>query len=227
MEILRAENLKKYYQDGALVKAVDGVDLTLRKGEFVALVGPSGSGKTTLLNLLGGIDRPTSGRVFIEGKEITSMKEGELADFRLRKLGFVFQAFNLIPVLTAYENVELLLMFQGISKHERKKRIMAVFEELGISHLAHRTPVKMSGGEQQRVAIARAIVHNPTLVLADEPTANLDTENANSIVELMKRLTEEKGITFLVATHDNRVFSRAERIVRIIDGKVSEDNKVS
>ncbi len=227
MEILKAENLCKYYRDGALVKAVDGVNLTLNKGEFTALVGPSGSGKTTLLNLLGGIDRPTRGRVFIDGKEITSMKEKELSRFRLEKLGFVFQAYNLIPVLTAFENAEIILMFRKVNKEKRKEMVMKVFRDLGISHLADRTPAKMSGGEQQRVAIARAIVHNPVLVLADEPTANLDTENAISIVELMKNLSRQRQITFLVATHDSRVFERAERILRITDGKIVEDKRNS
>ena len=225
MEILKAENLKKYYRDGAIVKAVDGVSLSIEEGEFAALVGPSGSGKTTLLNLLGGIDRPTEGKVYIEGKEITSMKEKELARFRLEKLGFVFQAYNLIPVLTAFENAELILLFQGVEKNKRRERVMEIFRELGIEHLADRTPPKLSGGEQQRVAIARAIVHHPLLVLADEPTANLDSENAISIVELMKRLCKEKKISFLIATHDSRVYQRAERIIRLTDGKIVEDKR--
>lgn len=222
-EIVRTENLVRYYEDGAVVRAVDGVNLSLRRGEFTTLVGPSGSGKTTLLNLIGGIDRPTAGKVFVDGEEISSMPEKRLAKFRLKKLGFVFQSFNLIPVLTAFENVELILMFQGIPKSERKERVLAVFKELGIEDLADRTPAKMSGGQQQRVAVARAIVHNPTLVLADEPTANLDSENAIAIVELMKRMSKEKKITFFIATHDSRVFERAERIIRIVDGKIHED----
>lgn len=222
MEIVRTENLVKYYKDGAIVKAIDGVNLSLNKGEFTALVGPSGSGKTTLLNLIGGIDRPTSGKVFVDGKEISSMPEKWLAKFRLKNLGFVFQSFNLLPVLTAYENVELILIFQGLGKAERKERVMRVFKELGIEELADRTPAKMSGGQQQRVAVARAIVHNPSLVLADEPTANLDSENAIAIVKLMKRLSVERQITFLMATHDSRVYERAERLIRIVDGKINE-----
>ncbi|MCD6454231.1 MAG: ABC transporter ATP-binding protein [Candidatus Aminicenantes bacterium] len=223
MEIVKTENLSKYYTDGTIVKAVDGVNLTLKKGEFTALVGPSGSGKTTLLNLIGGIDKPSEGKVFIDGQEISLMPEKKLAKFRLHKLGFVFQSFNLIPVLTAYENVELILLFQGVPKNERRERVMRIFKELGIEELADRTPSKMSGGQQQRVAIARAIVHTPSLVLADEPTANLDSENAIAIVELMKKMSEEKGITFLIATHDSRVFERTRRIIKIIDGKIHED----
>ncbi len=223
MEILRAEGIKKYFTDGAVVKAVDGVSLSLKRGEFVALVGPSGSGKTTLLNVLGGIERPTEGKVFLEGKEITSMGEGELARLRLKKLGFVFQALNLIPVLTAYENVELPLIFLGVGKRRRREMVSKVFRELGIEELSSRIPPKMSGGQQQRVAVARAIVHEPLLVLADEPTANLDSENAISIVEMMRRLSREKEITFLVATHDPRVYERAGRVLRILDGRIVED----
>jgi len=222
MEIIRTENLCKYYTDGAVVKAVNSVNLSLERGEFASLVGPSGSGKTTLLNLIGGIDRPTSGKVLLDGEEVSSLPEKKLSKVRLSKLGFVFQSFNLIPVLTAFENIELILIFQGVSKRERRERVMGIFKELNIEELAHRTPPKMSGGQQQRVAVARSIVHHPSLVLADEPTANLDSENAIGIVELMRKLSREKKITFLIATHDSRVYERAERVIKIVDGRISE-----
>ncbi len=223
MAIIETVDLCKYYQDATVVKAIDGVNLKIEKGEFTSIVGPSGSGKTTLLNLLGGIDRPTKGKVFLDGEEISSLPEKKLAEIRLRKIGFVFQSYNLIPVLTAFENVEFVLILQGVDKDERRERVMQVLKDVGMAELADRFPTQLSGGQQQRVAVARAIVAEPRIVLADEPTANLDTKNAIALVELMKRLNEEKGITFLLSTHDQRVVERTRRIIKLRDGKIVED----
>ena len=220
MAIIETFELCKYYQNGTIVKAIDGVNLKIERGEFTSIVGPSGSGKTTLLNLIGGIDRATKGKVILDGIEISSLPERKLSELRLRKIGFVFQAYNLIPVLTAFENVEFVLILRGVSKRERKKMVMNVLKDLGLEELAHRPLTKLSGGEQQRVAVARAIVGEPKIVLADEPTANLDTENAIALVELMKKLNEEKGITFLLSTHDSRVVERTKRVIKLVDGKI-------
>ncbi len=223
MAIIETVDLCKYYQDATVVKAIDGVNLKIEEGEFTSIVGPSGSGKTTLLNLLGGIDRPTKGKVFLDGEEISSLPEKKLAEVRLRKIGFVFQSYNLIPVLTAFENVELVLILQGVDKEKRRERVMQVLKDVGMAELADRFPTQLSGGQQQRVAVARAIVGEPRIVLADEPTANLDTKNAIALVELMKKLNEEKGITFLLSTHDQRVVERTRRIIKLRDGKIVED----
>ncbi len=220
MAIIETFELCKYYQNGTIVKAINGVNLKIERGEFTSIVGPSGSGKTTLLNLIGGIDRATKGKVILDGIEISSLPERKLSELRLRKIGFVFQAYNLIPVLTAFENVEFVLILRGVSKRERKKMVMNVLKDLGLEELAHRPLTKLSGGEQQRVAVARAIVGEPKIVLADEPTANLDTENAIALVELMKKLNEEKGITFLLSTHDSRVVERTKRVIKLVDGKI-------
>ena len=220
MAIIETFELCKYYQNGTIVKAINEVNLKIERGEFTSIVGPSGSGKTTLLNLIGGIDRATKGKVILDGIEISSLPERKLSELRLRKIGFVFQAYNLIPVLTAFENVEFVLILRGVSKRERKKMVMNVLKDLGLEELAHRPLTKLSGGEQQRVAVARAIVGEPKIVLADEPTANLDTENAIALVELMKKLNEEKGITFLLSTHDSRVVERTKRVIKLVDGKI-------
>lgn len=220
MALIETFGLCKYYSNGAEVKAIDGVNLKIEKGEFTSIVGPSGSGKTTLLNLLGGIDKPTKGKVILDGVEISSLPERKLSELRLRKIGFVFQAYNLIPVLTAFENVELVLILRGINKKERKRMVMEVLEDVGLEKLAHRELTKLSGGEQQRVAVARAIVGEPKIILADEPTANLDTENAIALVELMRKLNEEKGMTFLLSTHDSRVVERTKRVIKLVDGKI-------
>lgn len=221
--LIEAIELCKYYEDGTLVKAVDEVNLRIEAGEFTSIVGPSGSGKTTLLNLLGGIDRPTRGKVIFDGEEISSLPEKRLAEIRLKKIGFVFQSYNLIPVLTAFENVELVLILQGVNKEERKERVMKVLEDVGMADLADRFPTQLSGGQQQRVAVARAIVAEPKVVLADEPTANLDSKNAVALVELMKKLNEEKGITFLLSSHDQRVVERTRRIIKLRDGRIVEE----
>ncbi|MGB8951434.1 MAG: ABC transporter ATP-binding protein [Candidatus Aminicenantales bacterium] len=223
MPIIQTIDLSKYYTNGAVVKAVDGISLTIENGELTSLVGPSGSGKTTLLNLVGGIDRPTGGRTIFDGKDITSLSENKLSELRLQKIGFVFQSYNLIPVLTAFENVEFVLILQGLNRAERRERVMPVLRELGLESLADRRLNKLSGGEQQRVAVARAIVGEPLIVLADEPTANLDSENAAGLMDIIQKLNEEKGVTFLLSTHDQRVVHRTKRVIRLVDGKITQD----
>ena len=226
MSIVRTERLEKTYQDeGVPVRALKGVNLEIEKGEFLAIAGPSGSGKSTLLNLIGALDEPTSGKVFLEGIDLATLSKGKLAQMRLLKLGFVFQAYNLIPVLTAAENVEFVLMQQGIPERERRKKTMDLLEELGIGEYADRRPNAMSGGQQQRVAVARAIASEPMLVLADEPTANLDSETAGSLLDLMRNLNQTKEITFIFSTHDPMVMERAERLVRLKDGQIVKDTK--
>ncbi len=226
MSIVRTEHLDKTYQDeGVPVRAVKSVNMDVEKGEFLAIAGPSGSGKSTLLNLIGGLDEPTSGKVFLDGIDLATLSKGKLAQVRLLKLGFVFQAYNLIPVLTAAENVEFVLMQQGIPDKERRRKTMKLLEELDIGEYADRRPNAMSGGQQQRVAVARAIASEPMLVLADEPTANLDSETAGSLLDLMRNLNQTKGITFIFSTHDPMVMERAERLVRLKDGKIVGDER--
>ncbi|MFQ6033459.1 MAG: ABC transporter ATP-binding protein, partial [Candidatus Bipolaricaulia bacterium] len=203
--------------------ALRGIDLTIGEGEFLAIAGPSGSGKTTLLNLIGGLDRPTAGRVFLEGEEITALSRSRLAELRLRKIGFVFQAYNLIPTLTALENVEYVMLLQGVAAKERRRRALAILKEVGLEEYADRFPNRMSGGQQQRAAVARAIVARPKLVLADEPTANLDSGTGSELVETMRRLNRDHGVTFVFSTHDPLVMERAERLVRLRDGKIVAD----
>jgi putative ABC transport system ATP-binding protein len=221
MECVRTINLKKTYDQGRTpVEALRGVDLTVEEGEFLALVGPSGSGKTTLLHLIGGLDSPSEGKVLIEGRDITGLRSGALAVLRLKRIGFVFQEFNLIPVLTAYENVEYVMLLQGVREDERRERANAILKEVGLEGMASRRPGELSGGQQQRVAVARAIVAEPAIVLADEPTANLDSVTEASLLDTMKLLNEEKGITFIFSTHDPEVMQKARRIVRLKDGAV-------
>ena len=224
MSIVMTEHLEKTYEDeGVPVRALKGVNLEIEKGEFLAIAGPSGSGKSTLLNLIGGLDEPTLGKVFLEGIDLATLSKGKLAQMRLSKLGFVFQAYNLIPVLTAAENVEFVLMQQGIPERERRKKTMDLLEELSIGEYADRRPNAMSGGQQQRVAVARAIASEPMLVLADEPTANLDSETAGSLLDLMRNLNQTKRITFIFSTHDPMVMERAERLVKLKDGMIVGD----
>ncbi|MCK4427895.1 MAG: ABC transporter ATP-binding protein [candidate division Zixibacteria bacterium] len=226
MGIVRTEHLEKTYQDeGVPVHALKGVNLEIKRGEFLAIAGPSGSGKSTLLNLIGGLDEPTSGKVFLEGVDLATLSKGKLAQMRLLKLGFVFQAYNLIPVLTAAENVEFVLMQQGMPEKERRKKTIKLLEELDIGEYADRRPNAMSGGQQQRVAVARAIASEPMLVLADEPTANLDSETAGSLLDLMRDLNQTKGITFIFSTHDPMVMERAERLVKLKDGTIVGDER--
>jgi len=226
MGIVKTERLEKTYQDeGVPVHALKGVNLEVKKGEFLAIAGPSGSGKSTLLNLIGGLDEPTSGKVFLEGIDLATLSKGKLAQMRLSKLGFVFQAYNLIPVLTAAENVEFVLLQQGIPEKQRRRKTIDLLEELGIGEYAERRPNAMSGGQQQRVAVARAIASEPMLILADEPTANLDSETAGSLLDLMRNLNQTKGITFVFSTHDPMVMERAERLVKLKDGRIVTDTK--
>ncbi len=224
MNAIALSGVKKFYREGdGIVHAVDGVDLTLAPGEFASLAGPSGSGKTTLLNLIGGLDRPDSGTLEIDGVATTDRSDDKLAELRLHKIGFVFQAYNLIPVLTVFENVQFVLQAQGIPDRDHSDRILPILAELGLADLARRFPTQLSGGQQQRVAVARAIVGNPAIVLADEPTANLDSDTAASLLEMMRRLNREKGITFLFSSHDPMVFDRASRVIKMRDGKIHED----
>ncbi|RMG62837.1 MAG: ABC transporter ATP-binding protein [Calditrichaeota bacterium] len=223
-EIVRCERLEKIYQDNKVpVVALRGVDFSLSRGEFSVVAGPSGSGKTTLLNMLGALDRPTRGRVIFEGEDLAQKSRRELADLRLRKIGFVFQAYNLIPVLTALENIEFTMMLSGVPERERRRRALALMEELGIAELADKRPGEMSGGQQQRVAVARAIINTPALVLADEPTANLDSETGARLLDLMAEMNQKKGITFLFSSHDPQVMARARRVILLRDGQIVED----
>ncbi len=218
---VRTEKLTKVYrQDSIAVTALQDVDLEIAAGEFLALVGPSGSGKSTLLNLLGGLDRPTSGRLWVADEELATMSRHALAELRLRKIGFVFQEYNLIPVLSAIENVEYVMLLQGVPDAERRDRAMAILNEVGLAGLEDRRPGELSGGQQQRVAVARAIVSEPALVLADEPTANLDSATGAALMDLMRQLNEEKGVTFVFSTHDAMVMKRARRLVRLKDGQI-------
>ena len=218
---VRTERLTKIYrQDSIAVMALQDLDLEIAAGEFVALVGPSGSGKSTLLNLLGGLDHPTSGRLWVEDKELNTLSNRALAELRLRRIGFVFQEFNLISVLSALENVEYVMLLQGVPDAERRARALAILSEVGLTGLEDRRPGELSGGQQQRVAVARAIVSEPALVLADEPTANLDSATGAALMDLMRQLNEEKGVTFVFSTHDAMVMERARRLVRLKDGQI-------
>lgn len=220
------EKLTKVYRTKDVeTHALRGIELAIEKGEFTAVAGPSGSGKTTLLNLVGGLDSPTTGTVRLDEVEITSLPSGKLSDLRLYRLGFVFQAYNLIPVLTAMENVEYVLLLQGRPHRERKELAGNILTELGLGEIMYKRPNEMSGGQQQRVAVARAIVHEPQVVLADEPTANLDSKTAESLLALMRKLNEEKQVTFIFSTHDQRVMDHARRLLHIRDGMIDSDEK--
>ena len=222
--IVRLQNVTKDYGQGlALTHALRGVNLELEAGEFTAMAGPSGSGKSTLLNIIGGLDRPTSGKVEVDGQELVTLSKTELGLLRRDRLGFIFQSYNLIPVLTALENAEYVLMLQGIPTHERRQRVREVFKEVGLEGLENRYPRELSGGQQQRVAIARAIVSEPALVLADEPTANVDSETGKALLDLMRRLNEEKGVTFFFSTHEEAVMKRSRRLLQLEDGVIFND----
>lgn len=226
MSIVSVRGLKRSYQQGSItVQALAGVDLDIEPGEFTVLMGASGSGKTTLLNQIGGLDRPSEGTVSIDGTELGSLSDGQLSDLRLNKLGFVFQAYNLVPVLSAYENAEFVLLLQGMGASERRERVMQTLADVGLQGLENRRPSELSGGQQQRVAVARAIAGKPSLVLADEPTANLDSKTGHALIDLMRGLNEDHGITFVFATHDPKVMDAAKRIVRMEDGRVIEDTR--
>ena len=224
-QLIVARDVTKRYTNGKLeVEALRGIGLDVGSGEFLAVVGPSGSGKTTLLNLIGALDTPTSGALQVMGRDLVRMGRRARADLRLHAIGFVFQAYNLVPVLTARENVEFVLELQGIGA-ERRKRATALLDDLGLGDLAHRRPAELSGGQQQRVAVARAVAARPRLVLADEPTANLDGENAEHLLSLMKRLHADAGPTFVFSTHDPRVVAHALRVVTLVDGRVARDSR--
>lgn len=223
--VLKIENASRFYVQGdQTIHALDRVDLELKKGEFVTLAGPSGSGKTTLLNVSAGLDRPSKGRVWLSGNELGLLNRSELARLRLMKVGFVFQSHNLVPVLSAEENAEFILLLRGIPKEERRERVHAVLKEVGLEGMEKRRPSELSGGQQQRVAVARAIAAEPDLVLADEPTANLDSSTAFSLLDVMLRLNQDHDTTFLFSTHDPRVMKKANRILHLQDGRITKDN---
>jgi putative ABC transport system ATP-binding protein len=224
MTAVRCIDLCKTYRQGDEdIKALDHVNLEIKSSGFVCLSAPSGGGKTTLLNAIGGLDSPDSGEVWIAGKRIDNLSKGELAQLRLTQIGFVFQAYNLIPVLTARENVEFVMQVQGVAADERHDKSMAILEEVGLQGLEDRRPAAMSGGQQQRVAVARAIVSRPELVLADEPTANLDSKTSDGLMELFVELNQHHNTTFIIATHDQRVMSYARRLIRMLDGRIVDD----
>ena len=226
MNVIETSNLIKIYQQGDIeVKALNDVSINFQQGEFTAIVGPSGSGKTTFLNSIGGLDTPTSGKVVINDTDITNLKSNELIDFRLRNIGFVFQAYNLIPVLTAKENVEFIMLMQGDSASDRKSRVEELLNAVGLSDQINRRPGQLSGGQQQRVAVARALASKPKFVLADEPTANLDSTSTSNLLDIMHRLNKEENMTFIFSTHDQRVIDRAKRIITLEDGKILSDKK--
>ena len=222
--IVSMRDVKKVYEQGSIeVHALRGIDLTIQKGEFTAICGPSGSGKTTTLNLIGALDAPTSGDITIEGESLLGKSRKQLSQLRRDRIGFVFQADNLMPVLTAYENAEIVLAVQGVPYEERHGKVMKLLADVGLEGMEDRKPTELSGGQQQRVAVARAIASNPAIVLADEPTANVDSETADRLLDMMETLNREAGITFLFSTHDSRVMDRARRVVRIVDGAVESD----
>jgi putative ABC transport system ATP-binding protein len=224
--LIVTEDLKKDYQDGGVVvPAVRGIGLTIESGEFTAIVGPSGSGKTTFLNLISGLDTPTEGKVWLKNKLISDLSGNALSDLRRDSVGFIFQAYNLIPVLTVKENVEYIMILQGVPEAERSARIRDILQEIGMEGFENRFPPKISGGQQQRVAIARAMVSRPELILADEPTANLDSETGAELLDMMRGLNRKTGMTFLFSTHDRMVMERADRVITLHDGRVAKDER--
>ncbi|MFL7870022.1 MAG: ABC transporter ATP-binding protein [Anaerolineales bacterium] len=226
MEVVKIENVTRVYQVGKVeTRALRGIDLTIESGEFTTLVGPSGSGKTTLLQMIGCLDQPTTGQVFINDKDVTRLNRNQRADMRRGTIGFIFQFFALIPTLSAYENVEMPLLMNGHSSKERRERVMELLKAVDLADRANNRPDQLSGGQQQRVAVARALAPEPTLVLADEPTANLDTANGQQVMEIMQKLNQETGVTFVFATHDPRVIKYARRVVTLQDGKIVNDTQ--
>jgi len=226
MKVIEVKNLIRTYKTGEIeVKALRGVDLEIQKGEFTAIAGPSGSGKSTLLNIIGGLDTPTEGEVSLGGKLINTMSGSELSGFRRDHVGFIFQSYNLIPVLTVEENIEFVMLLQGVDKATRRKKVKEILEEVGLSGSEERLPSQLSGGQQQRVAVARAIVSTPDIILADEPTANLDSKTGSALLDMMRNLNETKGITFVFSTHDKMIMERSKRLVRLKDGMIDSDEK--
>lgn len=228
MKVIQTKNISRIYHQGDIeVKALNNVSLDFKKGEFTAITGPSGSGKTTFLNAIGGLDKPTSGEIIINNIDITKLAENKMIDFRLKNIGFVFQAYNLIPVLTAKENVEFIMLMQGKSKAEQEKRAKQLLTDVGLEKQINRRPNQLSGGQQQRVAVARALASKPRFILADEPTANLDSTSTSNLLSIMQTLNKEEGMTFIFSTHDQRVIDRASRIITLEDGKVLSDEIIS
>lgn len=224
MKVIEIKNVEKIYNDSEVkVHAVNGVDLSFEEGEFAAIVGPSGSGKTTLLNMLGGLDKPTIGEIIIGGTNISNLRGSKLIDFRLHNIGFVFQSYNLIPVLTAKENTEFVMEMQGVNKAERDKRVKELLTSVGLGDRLDSRPNKLSGGQQQRVAVARALASKPKFILADEPTANLDSKSTENLLDIMEKLNREEKITFIFSTHDARVVKKARRVITLEDGKILND----
>jgi len=225
-EILKIQNVSKIYStDGIEVRALRSLSLSIEEGEFTAIAGPSGSGKTTLLNIISGLDTPTSGQAMLAGKPISTMKGSELSDFRRDHIGFIFQAYNLIPVLTVKENIEYIMLLQGIQEKERHSRVASILKKVGLDGMENRQPKQLSGGQQQRVAIARAMVSNPSIILADEPTANLDSNTGASLLDIMRDLNKSVGMTFVFSTHDTMIMERAKRLVLLRDGEVVNDER--
>ncbi len=225
MSIVTCQNVTKTYRQGKVeVTALQSVTLDVQAGGFVALAGPSGSGKTTLLNLIGGLDRPDDGNILVNGKDYSMLNDAQMAELRLHHIGFVFQAYNLIPVLSAVENVEYVMQLQGVATKDRRERAMQVLDDVGLSEKYHRRPAELSGGQQQRVAVARAIVSNPSIVLADEPTANLDSKTGEGLLELMYEMNTQRDVTFIFSTHDSMVMDYARRVVIIKDGHINNDH---
>lgn len=224
MKVIEAKGIQKIYNPNKIpVHALKGVDLEIEKGEFTAIVGPSGSGKTTLLNIIGGLDRPSEGIIMVGGTDISTLSDNQLIDFRKNNIGFVFQAYNLIPVLTAKENVEFVMLLQNQAPSKRDQRTAELLKAVGLEDKVNKRPSELSGGQQQRVAVARALASKPTFVLADEPTANLDSASTTNLLDIMARLNEEENMTFVFSTHDQRVIDRAKRVVTLVDGKVATD----
>ena len=228
MAVIIARELSQTYNPDTIpVHALHDVSFTVEQGEFTAIVGPSGSGKTTLLNIIGGLDRPTSGSIEVGGTDMAGLGDNELIDFRKEHIGFVFQSYNLIPVLTAYENAEFVMLLQGRPAEERKQRVQALMDAVGLREHMHRRPAQLSGGQQQRVAVARALAPRPDFILADEPTANLDSQSANTLLDIMAQLNREEQVTFIFSTHDQRVIERARRVITLVDGVVTKDERRS
>lgn len=226
MKVLEINNVHKIYNSSEVkVHAVNGVTLDFEKGEFAAIVGPSGSGKTTLLNMIGGLDKPTDGKILVDHTNLAALKSSKLIDFRMRNIGFVFQSYNLIPVLTAGENVEFIMNLQKWKKKDRDDRTMELLKAVGLEDRVNSRPAKLSGGQQQRVAVARALASKPKFILADEPTANLDTKSTETLLDIMEQLNREEGITFIFSTHDARVVKKARRVITLEDGKVISDDR--
>ena len=224
--VIETKKLCRHFGEGeTLVKALNDASITIQKGEFTAIIGPSGSGKSTLLQLIGGLDKPSSGEVILDNKHFSNMSGTELSDFRRDHIGFIFQSYNLIPVLSAEENIEYIMLLQGLPAPERKRRVQAILNAVGLEGMGNRLPAQLSGGQQQRVAVARAMVSKPSLILADEPTANLDSHTGSALLDMMKELNEKEKMTFIFSTHDPKIMERARRIIRLEDGRIVDDEQ--